>query len=154
MKTLSFFLFSLLLFFTTCTNTHHLSAEVCEAESEEPNHYTEYEGTVSLQQDSVSIYLEHSDQPERNEFIDIRWSIGEHIYFVSEKYEFDKWDSEVWGSGNCRMWDNGGKEEVTKNGVTFLYFEPADGFWECMERENYHPGDEIFHFHLMAREKG
>ena len=155
MKTLYFFLFSSILFLAACTDSQNLIATECEAVEEgAPNHYTEYEGTVSMARDSQSFYLEHSDQPERNEFIDIRWSYGEHIYFVSEKFEFDKWDSEIWGGDECAKWDAGGKEQIVDdNNVNWLYFEPADEFWACLESENFDPGDPVFDFHLMAREK-
>lgn len=115
--------------------------------------FTQYEG-VAVMVDSTGVELGSSDQPERDEFIDIRWSMGEHLYFVSEKFEFDIDDCTIWGGDFCEKYVSNVKEDNEAKGKHWIYFEPADGFWECMERDNYHPGDEIFHFHLMAREKG
>lgn len=158
MKTTScsfFLLSSILLFLVACTDTQNLVTTECDPEPEAPNYYTEYEGTMSLARDLVGIYLEHSDQPERDEFIDIRWSLGEHIYVVSEKFEFDDGDCLIWGSMGCEIWDAEPKEEtVDDKGVTWLYFEPVDDFWRCLELDGCDPGTEVFDFHLMAREKG
>ena len=128
-------------------------AVVVEPETERP--YTEYEGVVSMGNDSTIIYLEDSDQSELDAFFDIRWSIDEHIYFVSDKYEFDNGDCVIWGADSCAQFDYEAKEQIVDDkGVTWLYFEPADDFWRCLAAENCDPGDVVFCFHLMVREKG
>lgn len=157
MKNLLYFLLSIsLLSLSACTEyLEPASLEIVETESENKEPFTEYEGTVSLANDSMSIYLEHSDQPERDEYIDIRWTMFEHIYFVSEKFEFDNGDSNIWGADSCAQFDSGPVHQDTdENGVTWLYFEPDAGFWRCLEAENCDPGDEVFCFHLMVRERG
>lgn len=151
---LFFFLFLSILFFASCETGTFSDVEPEMNDDRVVSFYTEYEGTVSMSNDLQSFYLEHSDQPERNGYIDIRWSYGEHIYFISEKFEFDVKDCTIWGADSCAKYASNVKEDIEEKGKHWIYFEPSDPFWRCLEAENYDPGDEVFHFHLMAREKG
>ncbi len=152
MKTLSFFLLSLLLFFAACTE--YVAELPPEMNDDGIVHfYTEYEGVASMSADLSSVVVSSSDQPERDEFIELRWSYGEHIYFVSKKFEFDIPDCTIWGADSCAQFAYNVKEDYEAEGKHWIYFEPEDAFWRCLEAESCDSGDEVLCFHLMAREK-
>lgn len=139
---------SFLLLLTACTPM----VEELELVEEVPV-YSEYEGVVLMTHDNIGIELGSSEQPDKDEFIDIRWNMGEHIYFVSSKFEFDKSASTIWGGALCEEHTVDGKEQLIGEGVNWLYFEPVDAFWDCTLLVNCDPGDKVFEFRLMVREK-
>jgi len=155
-KCLSFllYLFLFALLFVSCTE---YVAPLPPSEMNDDgivHFFTEYEGIASMSNDLQSVFISHSDQPHRDEFIELRWSYGEHIYFVSKKFEFDVLDCTIWGADSCaQLAYNVEEDDEDKEGRHWLYFEPADAFWRCMEAENCDPRDEVFYFHLMARER-
>ena len=102
--------------------------------------------------DLSSVVISSSDQPERDGWIELRWSQDEHIYFVSQKFEFDISNCTIWGADSCAKFTYTVKEDnEDKEDRHWIYFEPEDGFWNCLATENCDPGDEVLHFYLMAR---
>lgn len=157
MLSLSFYLFLNLLFLVSCTTpVEKLPPETAANDDGVIHFYTEYEGVASMSRDLSKIVISSSDQPEREGYIELEWVFGEHIYFVSEQFEFDVPDCEIFGNTGCEQYIYNVKTHYEeKEGKDWIYFEPADEFWQCLvlTLENCGSGDEVFLFHLMAREK-
>ncbi|MFK7981654.1 MAG: hypothetical protein AB8G86_16850 [Saprospiraceae bacterium] len=157
LKAVSAFIFTLLFFLLLNSCTEPIATLTPEPEMDDDaiaRFFTEYEGVASMSADLSSVVISSSDQPDRDGLIELYWSQGEHIYFVSQKFEFDVFDCTIWGADSCAQFAYNVKEDnEDKEDRHWIYFEPEDAFWRCLEAESCDPGDEVLCFHLMAREK-
>lgn len=131
----------------------------CTSELETENYvlnrsYVEFTGVVDLSPEDAGdeLWYGGSDQPELEKKIFVSWDYGHVIFFLSASYEFDVSNCKIWGGLNCC--DNLflADAQIKDCGKSYLYFEPDNEFWECLEYEARDPIDEIFHFDLMVRE--
>lgn len=110
--------------------------------------YEQFRGITEMT-NNLEIRLGSSNSKEFEADISIEVDREEEaILFRSVEFHFDMDESHIQGANECNMYLYHSTGFSTEH---ILIFKPEVSFWECIERENCDPDDEVFVFEIFVR---